>query len=173
MTECHQTSGQSILQHGISVHLYYLDLVNHLTKGTPLKFEWVIPDWVHNPWLTQNQLDLATIRNYQVFHDCGKPFCRTVDEGGKQHFPNHAGVSAKTWLAAGGSEQESKLMGMDMDLHTGEFGPFEFAQRPEAATLMLTALAEIHSNAVMFGGISSDSYKIKMKKLNKRAERTL
>jgi len=39
---------------------------------------------------------------------------------------------------------------------------------PEAAALLLTAIAEVHSNAEMFGGHDSDSFKAKIKRLDKR-----
>ena len=60
-------------------------------------------------------------------------------------------------------------MGMDMDIHLlkGDGVP-EFAIRPEAATLLLTGLAEVHANAAMFGGIESTSFKMKFKHLKRR-----
>ena len=30
-------------------------------------------------------------------HDCGKPYCITIDEAGRRHFPDHANVSANTF----------------------------------------------------------------------------
>lgn len=38
---------------------------------------------------------------------------------------------------------------------------------PDYKVLLITGLCEIHSNAVMFGGIDSQSFKIKHKKLNR------
>ncbi len=106
---------------------------------------------------------------YAEFHDCGKPFCRIVDEQGRQHFPDHAATSERVWLDVGGDPQAARLMGLDMDAHllTPETLP-DFAARPEAASLLLMAIAETHSNALMFGGTDSDGFKIKMKKLDKR-----
>jgi len=63
---------------------------------------------------------------------------------------------------------------MDMDVHLlKDAGVDGFSSRPEAATLLLTALAEIHSNAEMFGGIESTSFKIKWKQLNRRGKKIL
>ena len=63
---------------------------------------------------------------------------------------------------------------MDMDIHLLKAdGIEEFASRPEAATLLLTSLAEIHSNAAMFGGIDSTSFKIKWKHINKRGKKII
>lgn len=43
-----------------------------------------------------------------------------------------------------------------------------FALKPEAITLMLVGLAEIHANAEMFGGLDSTSFKIKFKHIDVR-----
>lgn len=164
-----QAPGLSVLEHGRQVHAYYLDLLNHL-RGIPSLHTWKVsltPE--QSLWLLQNQADPDTVREYQIYHDCGKPFCLTVDEEGRRHFPNHAAISESTWLQAGGNPQAARLMGMDMDLHTMSAEDcVAFATRPEAATLMLTALAEIHANASMFGGVDSTSFKIKSKHLDRR-----
>ncbi|MFK4132416.1 hypothetical protein ACI2KR_09060 [Pseudomonas luteola] len=108
---------------------------------------------------------------YQTYHDCGKPFCRIVDEAGKQHFPDHAKHSEQTWLSCGGDPIAARLMGMDMDIHVLKGDDVEsFASRPEAASLLLTGLAEIHSNAQMFGGIDSVSFKMKWKHIDRRGK---
>jgi len=63
---------------------------------------------------------------------------------------------------------------MDMDIHTIKAdGVEEFASRPEAISLLLTGLSEVHSNASMFGGIESTSFKIKFKQLEKRGKKIL
>jgi len=61
---------------------------------------------------------------------------------------------------------------MDMNIHSlKDVGVNDFAQKEGAATLLLTGLAEIHSNAEMFGGIESTSFKIKWKQINKRGKK--
>ena len=40
-------------------------------------------------------------------------------------------------------------------------------------TLLVTALCELHSNASMFGGTESTSFKIKFKQLDKRGKQIL
>jgi hypothetical protein len=63
---------------------------------------------------------------------------------------------------------------MDMDIHILSADALkEFSERPEAISLLITGLAEIHSNASMFGGIESTSFKIKWKHLNKRGRQLL
>jgi len=47
MSECEQTKGQSVLDHGISVKNYLFDLINHLRTGTTLQYEWKLPDCVY------------------------------------------------------------------------------------------------------------------------------
>lgn len=171
MARCPQTETQNVLQHGLSVARYFKDLHDHLTKGTPLKYEWKLPEWCYEPCLLENILPLETIYRYQIYHDCGKPFCIEYDDQGRRHFPNHAEWSYKIWKQIG-TEQEARLMKMDMDLHLMKSGEEKaFAEREEAATLLLTSLCEIHSNAQMFGGIDSTSFKIKWKKLNKFGKR--
>lgn len=162
----------NMMQHGASVVAYFDDLRDHVLKGSPLSFQWNLPEWATSGILWDKLLHGDIVQEYQLFHDCGKPFCRTVDDLGKAHFPNHAAVSKSTWLECGGDAQAATLMGMDMDIHTlKDDGVITFSNAPEAATLLLTGLAEIHSNAVMFGGIDSTSFKIKWKHINKRGKK--
>jgi hypothetical protein len=49
----------------------------------------------------------------------------------------------------------------------------EFMKTPNLITHIIVGLAEMNSNAEMFGGISSDSYKIKYKNFDKYAQRAL
>jgi hypothetical protein len=60
---------------------------------------------------------------------------------------------------------------MDMMIHTMKSGDNdEFIKHPEAITLLLAGLAEVHSNAKMFGGTDSTSFKIKWNQINKRGK---
>lgn len=166
MSQCEQTPGQTILQHGQSVHKYYCDLYQHITGGTPLRFEWRLPLWINHPVIRAQAWTPDELRDYHVFHDCGKPFCRTIDSDGKQHFPNHAEISAQLWRQSGGDAFTALLIEQDMDIHLlRPDGYQEFARRPQAITQILTGLAEVHSNSRMFGGIGSTSFKIKAKRL--------
>ena len=180
MKTCFQFEDMSILEHGISVHEWFKDLYSHLMKGTPLQKEWRLPDkdWFNDPLIRQKLLDFDILATYQIYHDCGKPLCRTIDENGKQHFPNHAQESAKRWLelsdGSPAAHQIARLMAMDMDIHLLKAEQFEeFCRRPEAISLLITGLCEIHSNAVMFGGIESTGFKIKWKHINKWGKRIL
>lgn len=174
MQDCEQTSGMSVLRHGEMVAEYFRDLVSHVRQGKPALFEWRLPDWITDPILWEKLPDDDLIGEYHLFHDCGKPACLTVDEAGHRHFPDHAAVSRRTWLEAGGDPTIGDLIGMDMDVHLlkGEDVP-AFATRPQARILLLTALSEVHANASLFGGISSTSFKIKAKHVEKRGRAIL
>jgi hypothetical protein len=61
-----------------------------------------------------------------------------------------------------------------MDIHLlKSTGVDEFCKNPFAMTLLLTGLAEVHSNAQMFGGLDSTSFKIKFKSINQRGKQIL
>jgi len=173
MKNCEQTKGQSVLQHGESVRDYLFDLINHLRSGTPLKYDWRLPDWIfENKDLILSSLpDDETLELYTKFHDCGKPFCLTIDDDGRRHFPNHAQVSYDIFKQVFDNPVAAELILHDMDIHTLKSdGVKEFAQNPHAITLLLTGLAEIHSNCQMFGGSNSLSFKIKKKNIFKHGK---
>lgn len=171
MRECMQMPGMSVLAHGVMVARYFEDLQQHVLHGAALKYEWVLPEWAHSPTLWERLLPFKTVRRYQIYHDCGKPFCHEVDEDGRSHFPGHAQKSAAIWQALGQCEHEVELMARDMDAHLLKAEGVEtFCQTPYAATLLLTALAELHANAAMFGGVESVSFKIKFKNLSRRGK---
>lgn len=176
MQSCEQTQGMSIYQHGVSVNDFFHDLYNHIIHKTPLKFEWKLPDWIYESALWNNLLELSIIDEYQIYHDCGKPFCLIIDSDGKRHFPNHAEISSEIWLEynkhSDRNIQISKLIKMDMDIHLlKDIGIDDFCKNKESATLLITGLCEIHSNASMFGGIESISFKTKFKNINKRGKK--
>jgi hypothetical protein len=167
MLLCEQTPGLNVLAHGQSVHDYYLDLRKHCLNGTPLEYEWKLPEWIGSPALWAATVDDQTTSLYQVYHDCGKPFCKEVDQEGRNHFPDHARVSADVWRGIGGDEQVAKLISLDMAIHLLKAEDLdEF--RAEAATLLVTGFCEIHSNAAMFGGVDSPSFKMKWKHIDRR-----
>ncbi len=171
MLRCEQTAGQSVYQHGQSVSKHFDDLMDHI-KGiyTLPEGRWKLPEWIqqYKDELLANLHDRGLIDQYLTFHDCGKPYCRTP-EG---RFPDHANVSAYVWACVGGNEAVGELIRDDMVIHTATAE--EISQKmqewsvKDACTLLLAALCEIHSNARMFGGIDSTSFKIKWKQIDKR-----
>jgi hypothetical protein len=173
MRDCFQFEGMSILDHGMDVRSWYEDLKRLVSAESTTK-EWHPPKWIGSPVLREalGSLDDDLVRLYQVYHDCGKPLCRTVDGEGRQHFPGHALASMRRWLECSdgspGAVYVSELIAMDMDVHLLRAdGVEEFTRRPHALVLLLTGLCELHSNAQMFGGVSSTGFKIKFKNLER------
>jgi len=177
MKNCEQTKGMSILDHGNMVAEYSNDLVNHLYYENPLMYEWKLPEWLalNIDLIADNLYEDKDLEVYQVFHDCGKPFCRIIDNESRVHFPNHAKISGEIFRQVfSNKDYIAKLIEMDMDVHLLKSQEVEeFSKRPEAISLLITALAEIHANASMFGGIDSVSFKIKWKQINKRGKQIL
>jgi hypothetical protein len=176
MSNCGQTKGQSVLQHGESVKNYLFDLINHLREDKDLKYDWQLPQWLlENKDIFLNNLpDDETLELYTIFHDCGKPFCLKIDSDGKRHFPNHARVSYDIFKSVFNNDLAANLILQDMDIHLLKSdGVEEFSKNPNALTLLLTGLAEIHSNSDMFGGKDSTSFKIKWKSINQRGKQIL
>lgn len=173
MRNCEQTKGLSVLEHGESVKNYLFDILDHLQYGTKLRYEWRLPDWViSNKDLILSDLpSRETLSLYTTYHDIGKPFCREVDSEGKVHFPNHSEVSYKIFKKHFDDDIAAELIRRDMDIHLLKSDGVEsFAQSDYALTLLLTGLAEIHSNASMFGGTDSVSFLIKKKQIFKRGK---
>lgn len=176
MANCEQAAGQSVLQHGESVYEYTFDLLNHLRTGSDLRFVWNLPNWIiENKELLLNSLPTdETLELYTKFHDIGKPYCLEIDELGKRHFPNHAEVSFQVFSQIFDNRVAADLIRHDMDIHLLKAdGVEEFSKSPNALTHLLIGLAEIHSNAQMFGGIDSTSFKIKWKCLNQRGKQII
>lgn len=170
MQACEQTKGQSVYDHGVSVKEHTFQLVEFLKTGV-ISGDWRLPTWLseYRSQILSVLLPQDIIEEYTIFHDCGKPYCKSVDENGRTHYPNHADVSFQTWLDVGGSSAAAKLMKMDMMIHTMKALDIDdFVTHPEAATLLLAGLAEVHSNAKMFGGMDSTSFKIKWNQIDKR-----
>lgn len=172
MKSCLQTKDQSVYEHGISVNEHFKDLLKILSGDEP-GVGWRLPDWfmLYRQQIKKSLLPLDVIEEYLIHHDCGKPYCLTIDENGKRHFPNHSEVSSKVWMSVGGNIQASKLMKMDMDIHKMKAHDIdEFIKHDEAITLLIAGLAEIHANSKMFGGLESESFKIKWKQINNRGK---
>ena len=178
MMDCDQTKGQNVLQHGRSVREHYFAIVEHLEGKTDLNiFEnWKIPEWVdqYRERILETLPSRYVMDRYLTLHDCGKPVVREVDEEGKTHFPNHAAQSTITYretFADEADESVAYLIEHDMDAHMLKAaGVPEFAKHPLAVAQILAALAEVTSNAGMFGGIGSTSFKIKYKQIDQRGK---
>lgn len=173
MKACEQRSGQNIWQHGESVKDYLMDLIKFLRDPHYVcKYTWRFPQWLlrHSKELLERLPADEILEKYAFWHDCGKPFCKIQDGNGKAHYPNHAKVSGAIFRELYPEQEEiAVLIEMDMDIHMLSSAEVqEFSSRPQAIALLLAGLAEVHSNAELFGGITSDSFKIKWKQLEKR-----
>lgn len=164
----------NVLEHGMDCWHRYQRLIQQLGRGH------VEPNWPE--WLQQSgsvllarQASQACMRDYLVNHDCGKAAVLTHGEDGRLHFPGHAERSAQLWRQARKPEEQALLMELDMLLHTAPIEAMaEFSRNRLAASLLLATFAQLQSNAhSIFGGEQSDSYKIKLKALNRRAKALL
>ena len=175
MKNCPQSKGQSTLDHGFSVknHLFYL--LDYLRLDKPLKYEWKIPNWVFDSKeLILNSLPTDDIlKRYTILHDCGKWKCLKVIDG-KNHFPNHSQVSFEIYKDLFGYGICSDLIKHDMDIHVLKSSDLDkFCQNDNCITLLLVGLCEINSNAKLFGGFESDSFKIKYKSILKKGKKII
>lgn len=175
MKNCKQTESQSVLQHGFSVKSHLFELIDWL-EGAPLKREWKIPDWLiqNKEMFLKSLLERKHLKLATIMHDCGKPFCEERDEHGKSHFPNHAKISHYIFVRLFDDELAAYLILHDMDIHLLKSEDVdEFSKSPYSLTQILIGLSELHSNASMFGGINSTSFKIKWKTLDARAKKLI
>lgn len=167
MSDCFQTENQTILQHGLSVW----EQTKKIISGQFQDF--ILPEWFteNHAEIVNNLHDVDEIKFYNIFHDCGKPFCLVEDSQGK-HFPNHANISAEIAWQITGNTIIKRLVESDMALHseTLEQCLSRNWSRKDFYTLLITAFAELNSNARMFGGTDSVSFKIKWKKVNQRGK---
>jgi len=170
MQQCPQTPTQSVWQHGESVRDHYNGIVNGSIEGIKS------PSWLgtYRTQVVEALHPITTSAAYCLWHDCGKPFCRVEDNKGT-HFPEHASVSRIVCLDTQNDRRVADLIGWDMAIHTATAVEIDaYLQkwsRADACTLLIAALAEVHSNARMFGGIESTSFKIKFKQVEKRRNR--
>lgn len=173
MIDTPQTDTQNVLEHGISVAKYF----NQLMKGDTDK--WKLPTWFtdNKDFIFNNLHSLEDIKEYHVMHDCGKSYCMTIDEQGKRHFPNHSQVSFDTFSKISDNKVVADLILKDMVFHTIKSDEVEYFIKNNSIettlTLLVTALCELHSNASMFGGMTSQSFLIKYKKYDRIGKQVL
>lgn len=176
MESTFQFKTQTIFEHGMSVNRYYHDLLYNLNNR---KDSLPIPELLYLEWDKIKPLVYSNgIMNvYQIYHDCGKPYCEVLDSEGRKHFPGHSEKSYQVFKDAFNYipnemlETVSNLIRYDMVFHEKPLNEIEnFISKNDKrflVSLYLTNLAELYSNAQMFGGYDSTSFKIKYKKLEK------
>lgn len=175
MKKCFQFNTLSVLGHGLAVKRKASKLVKGDFQG------FTLPDWFKDNFTQIRDFiyDWKVIKRYAIWHDCGKPYCRTVDSENKQHFDGHAEKSRETFLIFSSNNVVADLIGNDMLLHTCKAEELDSClkggklNKPDAFSLLIVAFAELHANAEMFGGTESLSFKIKYKQLDKRGKQIL
>lgn len=180
MQATEQAKGQNILEHGRSVREHYLAILEHLQGKIDLNSfdNWKLPEWVdsYREPILANLPSLYVMDRYLTLHDCGKPDVIIFDENGRKHFPNHAEASEKAYnkyFSSGSVSdiQVSQMIRDDMMIHMLKaVGVPEFCENPNAVGHLIAGLAELTSNAAMFGGIESDGFKMKYSALNQRGK---
>lgn len=190
-----QFGSQNMLEHGNSVLNAYLKLKDMITSASP-EFESITGlnicqgtqllseiteafEYDHcdsDDFSRARKLSSKAFNTYLIYHDCGKPDSLVVDDEGKQHFPDHANVSANKFylhamkhISGDALDFATRLIRKDMCFHAlkGDELKSFINEDPDAYALLLSAWASLISNSEMFGGMESDSFKIKAKKLKK------
>ena len=185
LENAYQNDRQTLMQHGSSIREAAFNLLERIYGGRARGQEhWdtVVPEVMlegpFNEFLRANLHDVKTIWNYTLFHDCGKPDCLEFDAEGRRHFPNHEVCSSEVWSQIG-TEDEARLMLLDMSLHRLKADGFEdFMSKTstkDVATLLLSAYAEVYANAVdnSVEGVESVSFKIKKKHLDRLTKKLI
>jgi len=177
MSACLQNEMMSVQLHGRRVSYYAMLLFLEAHRLSDPQYvadpHLKLPSWFveHGKRLFDLIPDPDAFYQYTDNHDCGKPSCRIVDEAGKQHFPNHAQVSYERWCAIDGDGYVAQCILHDMDIHTIKAdGVAAFAALPQAPSLLIAGLAEIHANAEMFGGFLSQGFHIKFAQIFRRGK---
>lgn len=90
------------------------------------------------------------------------------------HFPGHAQKSAEIYKALFPQDtMVAELIESDMLIHSGTSPEVsaKLQTHPRLViNLLLSALAEVHANSLLFGGSDSTSFKIKLKKITQRTK---
>jgi len=173
MVNTEQTPGQNIMEHGLDVQRYCKGIYDYFKTGKDFSFK-APPEFYELMKKQIHKIDEYNLLKYAIFHDLGKPYCLEYDENGKKHFRDHAKASRQKWLEISNNTFIADLIEQDMDLHTLKPEQVhEFIQRKTFPYLLLSCIAEINSNASMFGGYESESFKIKYKRLQSRLRKML
>lgn len=171
MRNTYQFENIDMIKHGEMVYEQYQKLIHAIENKNEQYFKDIgfTFDWEFIENLYSYQYDIDTMKSYQIYHDCGKHLSKTTDENGKIHYPNHAQHSSDLYGEYFDNTVAQDLILKDLNFHTfksEEMCEWLKNESPKTlASLYLTALSEILANSSMFGGITSESFKIKRKRL--------
>lgn len=160
-----------------------MDIYSHLQFNTKLNYNWKLPNWLYDnkEFILNNLLPINTLTTYQIYHDIGKPYCKSyeLNDNTKYHFENHANISAQIYKSIDNNELICTLINRDMEIHLIKANQLEhFIGNSNldfniAISLLITGFTEIHANAEMFGSIESNSFKIKYKQIDSRGKQII
>ena len=159
-----------MLQHGQMVHESYIQLIADLDANAE------DPAFQKLYAMTRDKLlSIDALKNYHIYHDCGKHIEIEYDAEGRRHFPNHAANSAMQYAILFRQDVNTQFLILhDMCFHIGKGDDLMWLfQHPLGPSLFFTALAEINANCQMFGGRNSQSYKIKRSRLIQTSKKYL
>ena len=169
MKSCYQFKNIDMFEHGLMVNNAYQKI---LKKDSVFLQYMNFDDNGKSNFekLLQLQYDSTLMRHYHLYHDCGKPYCLTIDEQGRSHYPNHAEISAKIHAQHFSCETANNLIKNDMIFHQSNASQLSAClklnnDKKMLSSIYLTAWAEIFANSQLFGGFESEGFKIKKKKL--------
>lgn len=176
-----QGNGTDVYDHCKLVANKYFDIKGLLQFGH-LSKRYKLPSWFlkYRSEIFDKLAPDYIVSYYASFHDCGKPFCKTIDCEGKVHYPDHAVWSFNTFWSVRNDfdhlnyeefDRVAFLILNDMAVHTVKNVDEDFANKEDIITLLVVALAEIHANAELFGGIESDGFKIKFAQIERKGKR--
>lgn len=176
MRNCFQFANISMIDHGQMVSDAYKKLKKALNEAMEDNTDYLeqIGFNQDKAWLDillKHQYDEQLMHHYHFYHDCGKPFCREIDENNRQHFPDHANISMQIYDEHFQCKEASKMIEADMNFHSMNAQQMQQwldcnqNEKHFLASLYLSAWAEILANSTMFGGMDSEGFKIKRKKL--------
>lgn len=171
MKNTYQFENIDMIKHGEMVYEQYLKLMQAIQDKDEQYFKDIgfILDWEFIEKLHMSQYDNKTMQSYQIYHDCGKHLSKTIDENGKIHYKNHAQYSSDLYGEYFNNEIAQDLILKDLNFHIFKAEEMtdwlKLENTKMLASLYLTAWSEILANSSMFGGILSESFKIKRKRL--------
>lgn len=144
-------------QHGLQVNMAYQDLSKDLSL--------LGLDPSHPVLVWFRSYEFKDLGPYHLHHDCGKPFIAQWD-GARYHYPDHGQKSFETYCSRFGEDRFAHLIRNDMAFHTARAENIaQVWSLPDSDDLYATAWAELLANVPIFGGLESDSFKIKRKRL--------
>lgn len=166
---------QSVYDHCLSVKDRAIELLNSL-YGEEKRSVWFLPPWweQYREIIRRNLCHREEIIRYTLYHDCGKPLVAERN-GMRMSFKGHEYFSSRVYNSLMKKDRKViRMIAQDMDIHRSKAGDLPILiSRKEIVTLLFVSICEVHSNAELFGGFESESFRIKLKKIYTRGKAIL